>query len=218
MDFCASATSRWRSATLCRSSAANYALMGSLWGSLGDTAKSIASHERALAITKRLAGASPEQTHLQRLLAQRFDEVGLAHSDANDYEEAVASFESSLDVHRALSDAYPNDAALLPVMAKTYNNLANTHNSFGARAEAHAAYANALELNRNALLIASADGTVSEDELRDDALATYEKTVQIFQALMAAQPGDSTLSAELPLAYENIALQYGLQGRYEAAR
>ena len=201
-----------------REKAANYALMGSLWGSLGDTAKSIASHERALAITKRLAGASPEQTHLQRLLAQRFDEVGLAHSDANDYEEAVASFESSLDVHRALSDANPNDAALLPVMAKTYNNLANTHNSFGARAEAHAAYANALELNRNALLTASADGTVSEDELRDDALATYEKTVQIFQALMAAQPGDSTLSAELPLAYENIALQYGLQGRYEEAQ
>ena len=154
----------------------------------------------------------------QRMLALRFDEIGLAYGKADRTQEAVASFRDSLDLYEILLNADLNDATLQPAIAKTYNDLANAYTTLEEHPRARAAYAKSRQLNHKVLLTESADSALGADQLDDEALSTYTDTVRLFQALAETQAGDSALNSGLPAAYENIGLAYALQGRHEDAQ
>ncbi len=76
---------------------------------VGDARGALASYERALEIRKRLAEVRPDDTAVQRLLADSHMRVGDMRKELGDARGALDAYEEALALHRALVREAPGD-------------------------------------------------------------------------------------------------------------
>lgn len=202
-----------------RELAAAYQKVGDVQGNpffanLGDSAGSMMSYRKALAIRERLAAAAPKDVEARRELASSYDSMGDMFWVTGDLAKALENYRKSLTLREAL------------VTVDSRHDLAASYERIGDTLSKKGDLGMALENHRNALAIreqlssqdpnnakARRELAVSYGKVGDMlalsgnapvALENYRKALVIREALAEHDPNNAKVRRELSMSYVNI--------------
>jgi serine/threonine protein kinase len=185
---------------------------------LGQTAESMDSHRKALAIAEQLA-ARGNEPRVRRTLALAHDRIGfLVEGRQAAPEGGMEHYRKAQALLEALNSESPGDAENSPLLITVYSHIGDAELLRGRLKEAGAAWERTLQIAQQwaehnpgdaaRLAVGNAHRRVSTtSQLNGDlrkALMHAHKAIEVHQPIAAAQPWSTTRQRELLNSYERL--------------
>ncbi len=186
-----------------------------------------------LAITEKLAEASPDFSRAQRNLSISYEKLGDVCVTQGDLPGAKDYYQKALEISQKLAEASPDSAEAQRDLSVSYEKLGNVCMKQGDLPGARDYHQNALEISQK-LAKASPDSakaqrdlSVSYEKLGDvcvkqgelpGAKDYYQKALEISQKLAEASPDSAQAQRDLLVSYEKLGDVCMTQGDLPGAR
>jgi eukaryotic-like serine/threonine-protein kinase len=181
--------------SLQRELAAAYVRIGNAQGNpnnanLGDTAGALRSYRESLAISERLLAADSTDLQARRSFGVALEKLSEVQSASGEVAAAVQSARKSLEAFKSIAEANSKDAAAQRSLAISY------------------------------LKVGDVSGNPNFPNANDTAgaLASYRSSLEILQALHAADPASTQLDRLVGVLQERIGTMLLHEGRIDEAR
>jgi tetratricopeptide (TPR) repeat protein len=197
---------------------ANQALIGSLWGRLGELSESVSAFEGALAIAKLVSEEQPDEMLHRRALARRHRDLGAAYSDIGSYDEALAEFETRLGITEDLLEADSSVYALKEDLARAHAEVGNVLSLQGYATRAIESYGRSLSLNER-MLESDVEYSVAKRIIESpDTIEIYERAVALCRTSLEANGENPMAQIGLAQSGQNLGLVCAYYGLFDRSQ
>jgi tetratricopeptide (TPR) repeat protein len=186
---------------------------GLLLSQMGRSTGALKAYQSGLAIRQKLVAAAPANTEYRRGLFDNYNRLGDLLVKTGAKQDALAAYRGALPDMQKLAASDPSNNQWQESLASGYDKIGDTS---GTTDEALDNYRNALAIRER---LADADAAsplwqkeieVSQNKIadillrtgaQDDAVARYEKAMDIAEKLVAQKPDDADLQSDVAYCY-----------------
>jgi tetratricopeptide (TPR) repeat protein len=192
---------------------------GLLSSQMGRSADALKAYQSGLAIRQKLVAAAPDNTEYRRGLFDNYTPLGDLLAKTGAQQDALAAYRGALPDMQKLALSDPSNNQWQESLASGYDKIGDMLLSGGTAAAADETlddYRSALAI-RERLAAADAGSALWQKEIevsqnkiadillrtgaRDDAIARYQKALDIAQKLLAQKPDDADLQSDIAYCY-----------------